>query len=67
MLQYAIQFLAPTDQEIVLDAEVMEGSEKEAQGEVGATSQASSLTKIYTYAVNISDYLSSKMADAYLL
>ena len=57
----------PTTQEIVLDAQAMKGSEREAQGEAGATSQASSFTKIYHYAGNISDYLSSKMADAYLL
>ena len=34
-------------QEIVLDAEAMEGSEGEAQGEAGPTSQASSFTKSY--------------------
>ena len=39
---------APTDEEIVLHVEAMEGSEGEAQGEAGATSHASSFTKIYT-------------------
>ena len=58
---------APIAQGIVLDSEVMEGSEGEAQGEAGATSHASSFIKIYAYAVHISDCLSSKMADAYLL
>ena len=36
----------PTAQEIVLDAQAMKGNEREAQGEAGATSQASSFTKI---------------------
>ena len=58
---------APTAQEIVLDAEAMQRSEGEVQGEAGATSQVSSFTQIYAYVVNISDRLSSKMADAYLL
>ena len=58
---------APTTQEIVLDAEAVKGSEGEAQGEAGAMRQASSFTKIYAYAVNISNCLSSKMANAYLV
>ena len=58
---------APTDQEIVLDAEAMEGSEREARSEAGATIQASLFTTNNAYSVNISDSLSSKMAEACLL
>ena len=41
-----------TAQEIVRYTEVMEGSEREAQGKAGATGQASLFTKIYAYMVN---------------
>ena len=58
---------APTIQEIALVEEAMEGSEGEAQSEASATSQASSFTKIYAYAANISDCLSSKMAEAFIV
>ena len=58
---------SPTTQEIALDAVAMEGSEGGAQSEASATSQASLFTKIYAFVVNISDCLSSKMIDAYLL
>ena len=44
---------APITQEVVLDAEALEGSEGEAPGEVSATSQASSFTKVYAYAVTL--------------
>ena len=58
---------ALTTQEIVLDAEVMEGNEGEAQSKARVMNQASSFTKIYAYAVNISDCLSSEMANTCLL
>ena len=70
MLQYIIACFieGPTDQEIILDAETMEGSEREAQRSLCHDRiQASLFINNNAYSVNISDSLYSKIADAYLL